>query len=65
MTEWVDRPLALDHAVKLALDHAVKLRDLALPPDFFVLSLATLLDAWRKSVATPNGSRRPKQRLEL
>ena len=49
MTEWVDKPLALHHAVKLAQDHAGKLRDLAIPPEFFVLSLATLLDAWRKA----------------
>jgi hypothetical protein len=47
--ELVDRPLALDHAVRIARDHGIKLRELALPADFFVISLATILGAWRKA----------------
>jgi hypothetical protein len=47
--ELVDRPLALDEAVRIARDHGIKLRELALPADFFVISLATILGAWRRA----------------
>jgi hypothetical protein len=47
--ELVDRPLALDEAVRIARDHGLKLRELALPAEFFVISLATILGAWRKA----------------
>jgi len=47
--ELVDRPLALDQAMRIARDHGIKLRELALPAEFFVISLATILGAWRKA----------------
>jgi hypothetical protein len=47
--ELVDRPLALDQAISIARDHGLKLRELALPVEFFVISLATILGAWRKA----------------
>jgi len=47
--ELVDRPLTLDQAMKIARDHGMKLRELALPADFLVISLATILGAWRRA----------------
>ena len=49
MSDLVDIPVTFEHAIELAQDHGTKFRELALPPAFFVVTVATILGSWRKA----------------